>query len=474
MESKIVGRQEERQKLDTIMQSKEAEFVAVYGRRRVGKTFLIREYLSKHMAFDFTGEKDADLNGQLANFFTVYLKYSKRKLQTTPPTTWRMAFTYLTEYIYTLDKKRKWVIFLDEMPWLNTPRSGFVSALEFFWNQYIGNRSNIVLIACGSSTSWIKKYLLNATGGLYNRVTRRIELHPFTLKETELFLQKRGHRLSRYQIIELYLALGGIPHYLKELEKGYSSQDLINRHCFNKKGLLYSEFNQLYAALFKNSDAHIAIVESLAAKHYGLTRTELAKMTKLPEGTLSRAIEDLIDCNFILQMAPYGKSKKDGLYKLADFYTLFYIKYIRDNKGNRWQDIKSKPSYTAWSGYAFENICLTHLDQIKAALSIGGVTSTVYSWRTKPENGIPGSQIDFIIERNDNIIHLCEVKFSNDSYYINKAYCEKLRLRRSIFTQLSRTKKVVQQLFISTYGAIDNTYFQQEIDNEITMDQLFI
>jgi uncharacterized protein len=473
----IIGRTQEKARLDKIMSSPQSEFLALYGRRRVGKTFLIRQHLKDNIVFDVSGSKEGSKSRQISNFFDEYLIRTQAQLETKMPADWHECFKYLAHYLAQLPPTgTKHVVFLDEMPWMDTPRSGFVSALEFFWNQYLSRMDHVVLIACGSASSWIRKNLIHARGGLYNRVTQRIKLMPFNLCETELFLQSMGLQLPKYQILELYMAMGGIPFYLKEIEKGKSVPQLINEICFSKLGLLSAEYKQLYFSLFKNAELHISIIEALAKRPQGLTRTDLSKATNMNESQLSRTLEELEECDFICRYPPFLNLKKEGIFKLTDFYSLFYLKFIQPNQGAAkqvWEQLSKTASYTTWSGYAFENICLQHIDQIKAAMGISGVFTQQSSWKFKGNDVLPGSQVDMVIDRADQIIHLCEAKFTKDHYAITQEYADKLRLRKSIFKQATKTKKAIFTTLLTTYPAIKNKYYLEEVENEIPMEKLF-
>jgi len=370
----------------------------------------------------------------------------------------------------------KHVVFLDEVPWLNTPKSDFISALEFFWNQHVSKMGHILLIACGSAASWIRKNLIQARGGLYNRVTQRIKLSPFTLYETELFFQNMGLILPRYQILELYMAMGGIPFYLKAVEKGKSAVQLIDEICFSPQGLLTEEYSQLYHSLFRNAEYHIAVIETLAAQPHGLSRAEIALYAKITEAQLSKTMEELVECDFISFFQPFLNKKKDGVYKLTDLYSLFFLKFIQPNKGagsKVWEQLSQQSQYTAWSGYAFENICMMHIAQIKTALGISGVYTKHSSWRYKGSDVLPRAQIDMVIDRADQIIHLCEAKFTKGNYALTGEYAARLRLKKSIFKEATKTKKAVFTTLLSTYPAMQNQYYLAEIDSEISMDALF-
>jgi uncharacterized protein len=477
MAIRIVGREKEKEKLDRILQSNQAEFLAVYGRRRVGKTFLIRQHLKKHIVFDFSGTKEGSKAQQLSDFFTVYLKQTQKRRETKVPASWHQAFNYLADFLLELPQTdTKQVVFIDEMPWLDLPKSEFIGALEFFWNQHVSKMDNILLIACGSASSWILKNLINARGGLYNRITHRIKLMPFNLYETAMFIQTMGVKLTQYQILELYMVMGGIPFYLKEIEKGKSATQLIDDICFSRQGLLYDEYGQLYHALFRNAEQYIALIEVLAAQPQGMTRNDLANKTTITNGSLSRILEELEECDFIALFPPFFNKKKEAIYKLTDLYSLFYLKFIKPNKGTGnkiWEQLSKQSTYTAWSGYAFENICMQHIYQIKSGLGIRGVFTEHSSWKFTGNDELPGAQIDMIIDRADQIIHLCEAKFTKENYAINSNYADQLRLKKTVFRQATKTKKATFTTLLTTYPALKNKYYLEEIDSEVTMDKLF-
>lgn len=479
MVNTIIGRTQELALLDKIMASDRAEFLAVYGRRRVGKTYLISEHLKAHIVFSFSGSFEQPTKQQLGNFFREYIRFTKGTQESTPPKDWGTAFSYLTDYLYNLSKptQRKIVVFIDEMPWLDTPKSAFVPALEYFWNQHVSKMHQVVLIACGSTASWMKKKLLKSKGGLYNRVTRRIQLQPFNLQQTEVFCQHNNFKFSRYQLIQLYMVMGGIPFYLNELSAGKSVIQLINEICFTNTGLLADEYEQLYYSLFKNAVNHIAIIETLASHPYGLIRNQLVKKSGVPDGgTFTRTVDDLIESGFIIKYQPFQKKEKDSIYRLIDLYSLFYLRFIKGShkqQTNSWQLLSQEAKFIAWSGYAYENICLLHIPQILKKLGLAGTITQVSSWYHKGNEETSGAQIDLLIDRKDGLVNLCEAKFFNKEFILTKEYVAKLRRKRAIFEQVTKTKKTVVTTLITTYPAIQNKYYLEEIHSEVVMEDLF-
>ena len=479
MDNRIIGREQEIKKLNKLLHSDSPQFLAIYGRRRVGKTFLVREYFKKQTVFTFTGSFEEKAKTQLDNFFREYIYRTKGKKETIIPDNWSIAFSYLANYLLSLKKrKQKIVVFIDELPWLDTPKSGFLSALGYFWNHYVSMMDNVLLIICGSAASWMKKKIMKSKGGLHNRLTQRIKLQPFNLHETELFCQKKNLKLSKYQIIQLYMVMGGIPFYLNELTQGKSAEQLIDEICFTSTGLLSDEYDQLYYSLFKNAENHISIIETLAKHPNGMLRKELVKKATLPSGgTFSRSLDDLVESGFVDKYPHFNKKKKDAIYKLIDLYSLFYLKFIKDNVSDTphtWQKIVSQSSFKAWSGYAYENICMLHSKQIIKKLGISGTYSKITSWKHIGNDEIPGAQIDMLIDRKDGVINLCEIKFTQSEFIINKKYNAELRKKRSIFEYVTKTKKSVVTTLITTYPAIENKYYLEEVHSEVTMEDLFV
>ena len=470
----VFGRNDEIKTLQQLHAGERSEFVAVYGRRRVGKTFLIKELFGDHYAFHVTGLFNGSLSKQLINFHAALNRFYPASTDTPVPSSWFEAFQILIKCLETNTKERK-VIFIDELPWLDTPKSDFISAIEHFWNGWAFHRNDIVLIVCGSATSWMINELINNHGGLHNRVTTRIHLEPFTLKETEAFLQAKGAVYDRYQIVQLYMAMGGIPFYLEAIDVGLSVPQNIDQLFFSKNGLLRTEFTNLYHSLFNKEERHILIIEALSKKAQGLTRKDLVKATKLANGgTFTKILEELEQCGFIRKYYPFGKSLRGSFYQLTDPYSLFYLQFIKNSRAigeGAWLTQIDQPKWRAWSGYAFEYICFYHLDAIKKQLGIGAVYTEVSSWRSRKSD--PAIQIDLVLDRRDRVINLCEIKFSQGVFTITKSYANTLRNKVATFRQESKTKKAVFLTLITTFGLKQNQHATGVVQNELTMDVFF-
>jgi uncharacterized protein len=476
MKNPLIGRIEEKKILNNALQSSKAEMVAVIGRRRVGKTFLIKSVYENKIDFDITGIQHATREEQLRNFMIQISKYSNGSFPITEPRDWLEAFYLLSKFLEIRQKLEKNIVFLDELPWLATHKSGFLKGLSWFWNSWAVDQ-NIIVVICGSAASWMIKNVVHDKGGLHNRITKRIYLKPFNLFETKTFLQSKNLNFDHYQILQLYMALGGIPHYLDEIEAGKSATQNIDSICFSENGLLWDEFPKLYAALFDNSEAHVKIVRALAKKQKGLTRTEIVENTDLSEGgAISTIIEELQHSGFITKYLPFGKTKKDSLYRLTDEFSLFYLQFMENNRlsgTNVWQQLSKTQSYITWAGYAFESICLKHMAQIKKALGISGIFSTASSYFKKGTEEEKGLQFDLLIDRSDQTITICEMKFYNAEFTIDKEMAMDYRNKIATFKETTKTKKQTFFTMITTFGLKQNQHSLGLVDIDLTMDDLF-
>ncbi|ANH82843.1 hypothetical protein A8C56_19295 [Niabella ginsenosidivorans] len=475
MKQVIIGRKEEIKLLAQLLQSNQAELLAVYGRRRVGKTYLIKNFYADQLRFSCSGQSGGSTDIQLVNFQQQLNTWFPARQQLLPPASWQQAFILLRQCLDTLDRKGKKVLFFDELPWLDTHKSGFLSAFGYFWNMYLSERPDLLVIICGSAASWMIRKIVNNKGGLHNRITQHIQLQPFTLQETRTYLRQRNIRFSDYQVLQLYMVTGGIPHYLNAVKRGESLQQTINRCCFAPNGALVNEFQNLYAALFSHHEKHIQVIEALAKKNKGLTRNELLATGKLLSGGgLSAVLKELIVSGFVERTEPYDKKKKESLFRLADEFSLFYLKFMQGNKQeNDWLSISQTQKYSAWCGYAFENICIKHVPQLKKALGIWGMHTSYSSWYQPGNKATDGAQIDLLLNRSDDTVHICEIKFNIHQFIIDKRYSQVLQQKLNAFRQQLPPRKTVLLTFITTYGVADNEYRQQFADNELTMEALF-
>jgi AAA+ ATPase superfamily predicted ATPase len=468
----IIGRQKEQSLLQAFMDSGKPEFVAVYGRRRVGKTYLIKEFFRNDFTFYATGLANAQKGEQLKNFNTALNRYGNGHFQ--QKKNWYDCFTQLIELLEASTRKGRKVVFIDEMPWMDTPRSGFVTALEYFWNSWASSNPDILLIVCGSSSSWILNKLLKNHGGLYNRVTQRMRLSPFTLRESREFLHYKGIELSPYAHVECYMVFGGIPFYLDKFDKSLGLPQNIDALCFDRDAPLQDEFKEIFASLFKDSDRNRTVVEAIAGKGKGLTRDEIVKATRLPDGgSLTKTLEELEQSGFIRSYLPLQAKKKGMLFQSVDFFCNFHLKFLEDKKNlvsGFWQKYSGRQGHSAWSGYAFEQVCIAHTDQILEALRIAGIIAPVASWRSRQRK--PGAQIDLIIDRSDGIINLCEMKYVSTSFETTWEYADKLREKRELFLAETKTRKAAHYTLVTTYG-LKPTPESDVFQSVVTMDKLF-
>jgi AAA+ ATPase superfamily predicted ATPase len=475
--AEIIGRKEEITVLETATTSKEAELIAVFGRRRIGKTYLIRNYYENRIAFELTGMNDATLKDQLQQFSKALQLATKTSLELTPPPSWVDAFTALEKMLGALSKKKKRVVFFDEFPWLNSRKSGFLQAFDHFWNTWASRQSHLIVVICGSAASWMIDNIVNAKGGLHNRITRSIRLLPFSLSETKAYLKSLSVHLDHYQVLQLYMALGGVPHYLRKIERGKSATQAINKICFTGTGALHDEFDNLYKSLFEHADNHIKTVRALSKIPKGLTRQEIIDSCKFNSGGgVTDMLNELEQSGFIQAAIPYQKTTREAIYRLTDEFSLFYLRFMDKVKvtgKDMWSRISSMNAYKVWCGMSFEAICLKHIPQIKDALGIGGVHSEESPWRYSGAKGESGAQIDLLIDRADRTISICEMKFYTDEFTIDKSYATELDRKLKVFREQTGTKKSLFLSFVTTYGVKTNEHANRLLQNNLTMDIFF-
>ena len=479
MENKhFVGRENEIKIIEQYYASEKSELIAVYGRRRIGKTYLVRETLKKRFDFEFSGMYETSSLVQMEQFQKELNLVSEKN--NSVPKNWFEAFDNLKAYLISL-KKEKVVVFLDELPWMDTHKSNFLSAFSYFWNSW-GKESKILkLYTCGSATTWMVDKLIGDKGGLYGRVTRPIYLAPFTLLETEHFLNRiKKMNYGHKQVLDAYMIFGGVPYYLDMLDKELPLSTNIDNLFFAPNAPLKIEYEFLFRSLFKDSGSYTKVIERLATKLTGLTREEIERGTKLTGGQLSRILKNLNSCDFIRSYLEPNKKQRHKVYQLTDLFSLFHLRFVQKNNGQDkhfWTNTNQTGRTNAWRGYAFEQVCLHHIDQIKKKLGISGILSNAYAWSStsfvdNDGNEWPGGQIDLIIDRNDNVMNLCEIKYSQDTYSIDKAYADTIRQRMELFRQKQKTKKDLRCTFITVYGVKKNKH-SDIVVNEVEMNDLF-
>ncbi len=473
----LVSRSRECAELQHCLDSDRSELVIIHGRRRVGKTYLIDNFFNHTFDFTYVGEHNTPAREQIVDFVRAIERHSKAKKHLTHIRTWYDAFRALEDYLETITDERKKVIFIDEMPWMDTQRSNFVSALENFWNGWANRRTDIMLIATGSATSWMADKLIANKGGLHARITCNLRLAPFNLHETEEYLRARNFSWEHYQILQCYMLLGGVPFYLSLLNPRLSLAQNIDTLFFAEGAPLHNEFDELYTALFNKADLYIAVAKLLAEHRNGLSREEIVRATGTEGAVMTKVLKNLIRCDFVTRWAYFGNKKRDCVYRLNDFFTLFYYKFIESNDTkdeNWWTNHMTAPGVNAWMGISFELVCLLHHQQIKKALGISGMATSLSTWRCKADEkkGLLGGQIDLIIERADHMIHLCEMKFSQKKYNITAEYEEHLRERMWLFDLKTHNNKPLVHTFVTTYGLGEGKH-HSIVHSEVTMDDLF-
>ena len=476
----VIGRKEEIKEINELYNSGQAEFLAIYGRRRVGKTFLVKEILGSRLTFYHTGLSPVDdeshktsMKDQLLSFYFSMVRAGLDEIQ--KPKSWLEAFFMLENLLEDLDDGSRQVVFIDELPWMDTPKSGFLKAFEAFWNGWGASRRNLMLVVCGSATTWMLNNIVNNHGGLYDRLTREIHLYPFTLAETASFLEAKGIMLSKMDITEAYMIFGGIPYYLNYFRKGMSLGQNVDMLLFDKRARLANEFNRLFRSLFANYEEYKNIVLLLSKNRMGCSRTEIAQaLGRASGGALTDMLAALENSGFIRHYCPLGNKKNDVLYQLADPLCRFYTTFVEGNTDMHfWQNSRNEGNVAAWRGLSFEELCANHIDKIKDALKVGGVLSQEASLTIKGKDGDKGTQIDLVIIRKDNVVNLCEMKFTTQPYVIDKDYHEVLLRRIEILRNyLKDNNKSIHLTFITSKGVKPNMY-SGIIQNEVTLDDLF-
>ena len=471
---KIIGRNREKDVLSNCLLSKRPEFVVVYGRRRVGKTFLIKEYFIGQFSFYATGLSDEKTKGQLKAFHASLQLYGCE--ETKAPKDWFEAFIRLRallekEEVYRDPISNRRVVFLDELPWMDTARSDFKSALEYFWNSWASSQEDLLLIVCGSATSWIIKHMLKERKGFHNRVTRRIRLLPFTLKECEALLENNDIVMTKQQMIECYMVFGGIPYYLNLMDPRLSLAQNIDELIFKPYGDLKDEYTELFYSLFKKPGKHMSIIKALSESKNGRTRKELSEAGAIGGGSvLTENLQELEQCGFIKRYTNYTKPSNEAYFQLVDPFVLFSLRFLGPRKRNSWMEYIHSPSYNAWRGNAFEICCVNHISEIKATLGIAGVETKEYAWRS--ETSDPGAQIDLLIDRKDGVIDLCEMKYTDCAFEMDKTEYGKLMNRLSTFQEETHPKKAIHMTLISANGITKGKY-ASVFQNIISAEQLF-
>lgn len=482
----IIGREREKQLLTDILTSKEAEFVAVWGRRRIGKTFLIEGFFKEQRCIFFhtTGIQKGALSIQLREFIKEIGNIFYNGAKIAIPTTWMEAFESLHHAINQAPARISIVLFLDEFPWMSTPKSGLLQALEFYWNRYWKNNNRLKLIVCGSSASWIIKKIVYNKGGLHNRLTHKLHLKPFDLVNTKHFLYEHGLKLNNRQVLDMYCVTGGVPYYLKQINKKFSIIQNINKLCFQKEGLLYDEFSKVFSSLFKDSEVYEELIKLIAKNRHGISREEIEKNIKQTKkgGTLTCRLEDLEMAGFIKKFLPLAHSKKGLYYRIVDEYCLFYLQWIEPEKANIaldiednnfWSELVKTPQYLSWRGYAFESICYKHVAQIKKTLAIHDAEK-IGTWRYTPRNNETekGAQIDLLFERRDDAITLCEIKYTDSPFVLTKDYVTKIKAKEEIYRKITRTGNQIFIALISANGLKENKHSEEIIQAVVTLDDL--
>jgi AAA+ ATPase superfamily predicted ATPase len=485
---RLTGRNKEQSTLHDLFQSKRPEFLAVYGRRRVGKTYLIREFFNDKDCFFFnvTGIQHGNMKAQINRFTKEIGRVFYKGGEIKERKNWLDTFDALTQAMEKfVNKDQTIVLFFDEFPWMASPRSGLLQAVDHFWNHTWSNDARIKLIICGSSASWIINNIINNKGGLHNRITRKMLLMPFNLGDTKAFLLAQHINLNHKQITQLYMATGGVPYYLNAAKSGFSATQLIEQLAFQEDSLLFKEFDNLFSSLFKNAENYTALLRIIAQNRYGIGQEEITK--QMPNVTRGggniRKLTELEDAGFIISFTPLSHKKRGIYFRVIDEYTLFYLDWIepvrktlqKNSLEKGYWEIKQKsPAWHAWAGYAFESICYKHLTQIRKKLAISPA-AIANGWRYVPtaKSAGTGAQIDLLFDRDDDAITLCEIKYTNEPFAIDKDYARQLQNKLSVFKERTGTKKQLFLTLITANGLRETMYSEELIQGVVTLDDLF-
>lgn len=452
----IIGRKKEMALLKEALDSPGAELIAVYGRRRIGKTFLIKEFFNNKFDFYATGVYQGKQKDQIKAFTASFSKQPPQEIKD-----WMDAFVYLRDYLNGIRKKQL-VVFLDELPWFDVPPGHFLKAFEWFWNSWGSTRPGLKMIVCGSATTWMVDRFIHDKGGLYNRTTLSIYLPPFDLHDSAELLRSKGIEWADLSVLDCYMVFGGVPYYLNMLRRNESLDTNIDRLFFSREAPLREEYEFLFRSLFRDSNTYMQIIDAMASRNSGVTREELIKTAGLADGGgLTTILKNLERSDFIRVYQPFGKKTKNALYQLIDPFILYYKRFVetyRRYDEAHWSHLIDHPSRRAWSGLAFEMVALLHLRQIKETLGIGGVQADVSSWLYKGDEKNAGAQIDMVIARRDRVINLCEMKYSEEEYDVTKSYETTLRTRRAIFREVTKTKKSIHMSLVTPFGLKNNAH----------------
>ena len=498
--SELVGRQRQRSILQSLLDSKRAELLALYGRRRVGKTHLVRNFFQPRSGtyLEVVGTRNAPAALQRRHFREA-AEASLAGGQLLPDfRSWDDAFSYLARAVERRARARPdepIVLFFDELPWLATPRSRLLESLDYYWNARLSKLPQVKLILCGSAASWMLQRIVHARGGLHNRLTRQMRLMPFSLRETVSYLRAQGLRYKHREILELYMAFGGVPYYLSLLDRGESVAESVGRLCFENNGPLHNEFIDVFASLFDRYEEHLALIRALASRRHGLTRNELIDVAKVSSGGgLNRRLQELEEAGFIARVAPYRARVKNTVFRVIDEHSLFFLSWMERAPGgvlgrgasSYWQSIAQTPSYRAWAGYAFEGICFKHARELQRALGIENLVTDVGTWRFRGAASDArsamrrggslkrvGAQIDLLFERRDAVINICEMKYSREPFVVTKAYARELKSKLEIFEQRTRTRKRLVLTLICTAGLKKNSWSEDLVDRVLDTSALF-
>ena len=471
----FVSREEELKKLNLLTKRKKSSFLAIYGRRRVGKTETVRYFCDRNKLtkVEFSGRVDQNKKQQIKAFVSK-LKRVYGVVNDEPVVDWNDAFYLLMDYLEILNRKEKVVVFIDELPWIDTAKSGFLGELAEFWNSFCTQRDNIILIVCGSSASYMMKKVIHNRGALHGRLTDIMPMEQFDLNASKKMLELQGCRYSDKSIVDTYMVLGGVAKYLESLECSLTPTQAIDSLCFKKNALLKYEYEALFSSLFNNSKTHYSIMNALSSKWIGHTQKELSVLAGVSMVYIKKPLEELRASGFISATTKFNQKKRDILYRATDCFSYFHNKWM-DGKKNAWNTIVNSQSYKSWTGFAFENICHMHSEHIKKILGISGVETESHYWNyisnSKEKKGV---QIDMMIEHTNGSrnIDIIECKYYNQPFTITKAYKEELLQKIETFNEQTKYRYNIRLIFITSLGMVRNEYYNEVVSLDISLGDI--
>jgi AAA+ ATPase superfamily predicted ATPase len=405
----FIGRKVEIAQLTALIDLPRPSIAVIYGRRRVGKSELIRHVTQGKNVLSFEGLEGQPKHKQIKNF--LFQLSAQSNIREKNISDWPDALILLR----TLTQDGQWIIILDEFQWMANYQNELVSVIKMIWEKYLSQNPDLTLILCGSIASFMKSKVLKSSA-LYGRTDYELNLHELNLSEISEFFPGKGSD----EVIDTAMLVGGIPKYLELISEYPSLYDALEPLAFSQDGFFKTEYDRLFASHFGKKPIFMKIIQTLATNPYGLTTGKLAKEMQVASGgTLCHQLDDLESAGFLHSIIPFDKPEGSKLrkYILMDAYVRFYHSIIRGSMkettppNTQFHAIMSSPRYAAWAGMAFEFLCMRHHKEISRILGFHGIPYTAGPFFQRKTLDTPGVQIDLLFERSDKILVLCEMKY---------------------------------------------------------------